>query len=329
MAQTFESLERDLKRPEPRPLYLISGDESLLVSEAAEAVIARANALGFLEHEIHFADDGQKFRFNYLREQVGAASLFASQRVLDIRITRAQLDRSAANALVEYLERPSSDVCVLIRTGQLDARQRNAAWFKKLDKAAFTMLLWPLKERELTPWLARRAEKTGFQLSQDAARFLAMQVEGNLLAAAQEIEKLSVMAATTDGAPLSLSQVRAEVANSAQFNGFQLIDAALEGSGRRVARLIRALKLEGEEPMRLLGLVVSQLRIMKGDGHRMPAFKRRLFERALDRLGPTGVQGLMAEAEQIDRQVKGFEAGDPWRSLERLLLGLAGVRLTP
>ena len=327
MPHTLESLERDLQQPDLRPLYLISGDESLLVSEAAEAVIARAAALGHAEHEILFADEGKKFRFNYLREQVGAASLFASQRVLDMRVPRAHIDRSAANALVEYLERPSADVCVVIRTGQFEARQRNTAWFKKLDKAAFTVLLWPLKERELLPWLSRRAEKAGFRLSQEAIRFLAMQVEGNLLAAAQEIEKLAVMASASDDAPLSLSDVRAEVASSAQFSGFQLVDAALEGSARRVARLVRSLRLEGEEPMRLLGLVVSQLRMMKGTGRQIPAFKRRLIERALDRLGPQGVETLLADAEQIDRQVKGVEPGDPWRSMERLLLALAGVRI--
>ncbi len=328
MPQTLDFLERDLKRLDMRPLYLVSGDESLLVSEAAEAVIARAAALGFSEREIHFGEDGQKFRFNYLREQAGAASLFASMRVLDIRVPRAHIDRAAANAIVEYLERPSSDVCVVIRTGQFEARQRNTAWFKKLDQAACTVLIWPLKERELVPWLVRRAEKAGFHLSQDALRFLAMQVEGNLLAAAQEIEKLSVMADASDGAPLSLSEVRAEVANSAHFNGFQLVDAALEGSPRRVARLIRSLVLEGEEPMRLLGLVVSQLRMMTGSGRQIPAFKRRLIENALDRIGTAGVQGLLRDAEQIDRQVKGVEPGDPWRSMERLLLGLAGVRLT-
>ena len=327
MPQTLEALERDLKRPQIGPLYFISGDETLLVSEAAEAVIARAAALGYVEHEIHFGDDGKKFRFNYLREQAGAASLFASQRVLDIRVPRTQLDRAAASALVEYLERPSSDVCVVIRTGQFDARQRNTAWFKKLDKAAYTVLVWPLKERELMPWLSRRAEKAGVRLSQDALRFLAMQVEGNLLAAVQEIEKLAVMADASDGAPLSLAAVRAEVANSAHFNGFQLVDAALEGSSRRVSRLVRSLVLEGEEPLRLLGLVVSQLRMMTGTGRQVPAFKRRLIERALDRLGSAGVEGLLRDAEQIDRQVKGFEPGDPWRSMERLLLALAGVRL--
>ena len=327
MPQTLEALERDLKRPQIGPLYFISGDETLLVSEAAEAVIARAAALGYVEHEIHFGDDGKKFRFNYLREQAGAASLFASQRVLDIRVPRTQLDRAAASALVEYLERPSSDVCVVIRTGQFDARQRNTAWFKKLDKAAYTVLVWPLKERELMPWLSRRAEKAGVRLSQDALRFLAMQVEGNLLAAVQEIEKLAVMADASDGAPLSLAAVRAEVANSAHFNGFQLVDAALEGSSRRVSRLVRSLVLEGEEPLRLLGLVVSQLRMMTGTGRQVPAFKRRLIERALGRLGSAGVEGLLRDAEQIDRQVKGFEPGDPWRSMERLLLALAGVRL--
>ena len=327
MPQTLEALERDLKRPQIGPLYFISGDETLLVSEAAEAVIARAAALGYVEHEIHFGDDGKKFRFNYLREQAGAASLFASQRVLDIRVPRTQVDRAAASALVEYLEQPSSDVCVVIRTGQFDARQRNTAWFKKLDKAAYTVLVWPLKERELMPWLSRRAEKAGVRLSQDALRFLAMQVEGNLLAAVQEIEKLAVMADASDGAPLSLAAVRAEVANSAHFNGFQLVDAALEGSSRRVSRLVRSLVLEGEEPLRLLGLVVSQLRMMTGTGRQVPAFKRRLIERALDRLGSAGVEGLLRDAEQIDRQVKGFEPGDPWRSMERLLLALAGVRL--
>ncbi len=329
MPQTLESLERDLANGEMRPLYLVSGDETLLVSEAVEAIIARARELGYSEREIVFADEAKKFKFSYLREQAGAASLFESRRVFDLRVPRPQLDRNAADALVKYLEQPSRDVCVLISTGQFEARQRNAVWFKKLADTAFTVLVWPLRERELLPWLSRRAENAGFRLSRDAVRFLAMQVEGNLLAASQEIEKLSIMAAERDGAEVSLADLRSEVANSAHFNSFQLMDAAFEGSGRRVARLLRSLRLEGEEPMRLMGLVVSQLRMIKAGGNqfRLPAAKRRAMERTLQRLGTRGVEDLLQLAERMDRQVKGVEPGDPWRTLERLLLELAGYPL--
>lgn len=325
MPQTLESLQRDLERAEMRPLYLVSGDETLLVGEAVEAIVARARTLGIAEREIVYADAAKKFRFSNLREQVGAASLFESRRVLDVRVPRDQIDKSAGDALVSYLQRPSADVCVVIATGQFEARQRNTVWFKKLAETAFTVLVWPLKERELLPWLSRRAEKAGFRLSRDAVRFLAMQVEGNLLAASQEVDKLAIMASQGKGEELSLADVRAEVANSAHFTSFQLMDAAFEGSGPRVVRLLRSLRLEGEELMRLLGLVVSQLRMLKG-GHpmRVPTMKRRAMERTMDRLGFRGVEDLLQLAEQIDRQVKGIEQGDPWRSLERLLLELAG-----
>ena len=325
MPQTLESLERDLERAEMRPLYFISGDESLLVSEAVEAIIARARGLGFAEREIVYSDASKKFRFSSLREQVGAASLFESRRVLDLRVPRDQIDKSAGDAMVSYLQRPSADVCVVLGTGQFEARQRNTAWFKKLAESAFTVLVWPLKERELLPWLSRRAEKAGFRLSRDAVRFLAMQVEGNLLAASQEIEKLAIMASQGEGEELSLAQVRTEVANSAHFNSFQLMDAAFEGSGQRVVRLLRSLRLEGEELMRLLGLVVSQLRMLRGGAPmRVPEMKRRAMERTMERLGARGVEELLQQAEQIDRQVKGVEPGDPWRTLERMLLELAG-----
>lgn len=328
MPQTLESLERDLERGEMRPLYLISGDETLLVGEAVEAIVTRARSLGFAEREIVYSDASNRFRFSSLRERAGAASLFESRRVLDLRIPREQMDKSAGDALVSYAQRPAADVCLVIGTGQFEARQRNTVWFKKLAEAAYTVLVWPLKERELIPWLSRRAEKAGFRLAYDAVRFLAMQVEGNLLAASQEIEKLAIMASQAQGEELSLEQVRSEVANSTHFNSFQLMDAAFEGSGRRVARLLRSLRLEGEEVMRLLGLVVSQLRMLKGGNPmRVPAMKRRAMERTMERLGTRGVEELLGLAEQIDRQVKGVEPGDPWRTLERLLLGLAGYQV--
>lgn len=325
MPQTLESLQRDLVRAEMRPLYLVAGDETLLVGEAVESIVARARALGFAEREVVYSDAPKKFRFSSLREQVGTASLFASRRVLDLRVPREQIDKSAGQALVEYLQRPSQDVCVVIGTGQFEAKQRSTVWFKNLAKAAFTVLVWPLREHELLPWLSNRAEKAGFRLSRDAVRFLAAQVEGNLLAASQEIEKLAIMASQGKGEELSLAEVRTEVANSAHFTSFQLMDAAFEGSGQRVVRLLRSLRLEGEEVMRLLGLTVSQLRMLKGGSPmRVPATKRRAMERAMERLGAYGVEALLQQAEQVDRQVKGVEPGDPWRTLERLLLELAG-----
>ena len=155
-----------------------------------------------------------------------------------------------------------------------------------------------------------------------------MQVEGNLLAAAQEIEKIGIMVSEDGEQEISLDQVRSEVANSSHFNGFNLIDAALEGSGRRVSRLVSSLRREGEEPMRLLGLILSQLRLLKrGDQIRLPLVKRRAMESAFQRIGHRGVEDLMHLAERADRQVKGIEPGNPWQTLEVLLLQLAGTRV--
>ena len=311
-----------------RPLYWLSGDETLLVSEAAEAIVARAKGLGFAEHEIIFADDKQRFNFDFLREQVGAASLFESRRVLDVRLPRARLDRNSSKSLVSYLERPAEDVCIVMRTGQFEARQRNTVWFKTLSEKAYTVLIWPLRERDLRPWLSRRAEKAGFRLSRDAVSFLAMQVEGNLLAAAQEIEKIAIMVSEGGEKEVSLEQVRSEVANSSHFNGFNLVDAALEGSSRRVSRLLFGLRHEGEEPLRLLGLVLSQLRMLRAsDQFRVPPMKRRAMESAFERIGHRGIEGLMHLAERADRQVKGFEPGNPWQTIEILLLQLSGTRV--
>ena len=329
MAHSLASLERDLERDEMRPLYLISGDEVLLVNEALEAIVTRARTLGYDEREILFADDAKKFRFAYLREQVGAGSLFAARRLMDLRVARTQLDRSAANALIKYLDRPVPDVSIVMATGQLEARQRNSAWFRQLSEKAFILLIWPLKAQELAPWLVRRAAKAGFRISHDAVRFLAHQVEGNLLAASQEVEKLSILAGQGAGQgerrELSLADLHREVGNSSHYNNFQLVDAALDGAGRRVSQLLRSLRLEGEEPMRLLGLILSQLRMMKaGEAKRIPAFKRQAIERTGRRLGAEGVDELLRLAESVDRQVKGVLPGDPWQSLERLLLRLAG-----
>src|SRR5262249_47968067 len=160
----------------------ISGDELLLVQEACDAIVAAARAGGFDERTLLQAD-GQ-FDWRTLTQEANTLSLFATRRLIDLRVAAKHFDKAAADAIDEYLDRDDPAPLLVIRTERLDPRQRNAAWFKRIDSAGATLLVWPIGHRELPAYLAQRARRVGLEFTRDALGYLAANVEGNLLAAA-------------------------------------------------------------------------------------------------------------------------------------------------
>jgi len=307
------------------PIYLISGDETLLVEEACDAVIAAARGQGFTERSVHHVESG--FYWHNLTNDAASLSLFAERKILDVRVPVKKFDRDASDTLRAWADDANQanqiDNILLLRTGRLEPRQRNSAWFKALDKAGSITLVWPMSPGQLPRWLNARARNAGLALESDAAGYLADRVEGNLLAAAQEVEKLALMELTQ---PITLDALVASLEDSSRFNSFDLLDAMMAGEPARVAKILPALREEGVALFAVLGALTSQLRRI-GSPQGLPPARKRLLQQFGQRIKDPGP--VLAECAVIDQQGKGQLAGEAWISLENLMLRLAGVRAMP
>lgn len=303
------------------PVYLVSGDEALLVQEACDAIIAAARGRDFSERSVLHVETG--FRWNDIRQDAASMSLFAERRIIDVRVPSGKLDRDGADTLRAYAQDPVQDTVLLVRTGRLEPRQRSAAWFKAVDKVGVVVLVWPVSASELPRWLTGRLRAAGLSLTPDALSLLSQQVEGNLLAAVQEIEKLRLAGLEQPITATALGQV---MEDSAHYDAFELIDAVFAGDLERVSRVLRNLRQEGVSLFAILGALTSQLRRLPGTGG-MPPQRQRLIDGFLRRLGSVrGIGRVLAQCALIDAQGKGQLLGDAWLSLENLCLRLAGDR---
>lgn len=305
------------------PVYLICGGEPLLVQEACDEVIAAARGQGYSERQVMDVD--AQFNWAELRDSAANRSLFAERRLLDLRLTPKQFNRAASDALRAYLEAPAEDVLLLVRTERLDSKQRNTAWFKAFLKSAGIVQVWPVGVAEMPRWLARRCERAGITLDRDALTFFSERMEGNLLAAVQEIEKLKLLELSGS---VSLGALQEAVLDASHYDAFDLTDAALAGQPGRVRHIVAVLRQEGIQPLAAHGAFVSQLRqLIEGPRRGLPKQRERLLRDAGRRLGPPELEQLLIDSAWVDQRVKGLREGDPWRTLESLLLRLAGVRL--
>jgi DNA polymerase III subunit delta len=318
-------------------IYLISGDEPLLVNEAADAVRARARSQGFTERELNTVERG--FDWQALLSNSKAMSLFAERKIIEIRMANPTPGEQGADAIIELATDPSADNLVLIVTGKMDGRVAGSRWVSAIEKHGVVVQIWPLELARLPAWIRERLAKQNLKADAEAATLLAERVEGNLLAAHQEIEKLALL---LPPGPVTADTIVDAVADSARFDVLQLGDAAMKGNAARALRVLEGLRGEDVEPPIVLWALNKDLqwiarcqhmmrRGQSADGamnalyvwrNRQPAMKH-----ALSRLKPKAVRELLLSAERADRMIKGVIRSDPWLEFERLVAGLAGVRL--
>ncbi len=319
-----------------KPLYLISGDEPLQLMEAADAIRARAREQGFGEREVLHAEGG--FDWNALSAASGSLSLFAEQRLLELRLPSGKPGKEGGAALVEYAASPPPDTLLIILSGKIDSASQKSKWFKTLEAAGVILQVWPVEPGALPGWVMGRMRSRGMQPTAGAAQILAERVEGNLMAAAQEIEKLRLLYGE---GTIDVPQVEEGVADSARYDIFELVDTALLGDAVRTSRVIEGLRAEGVEPILVLWALLREIRTMaqmagelaKGGSIEALLGQYRVWEK---RKGPVraGLQRhtlkrwllLLRRAGRIDRMIKGVEPGNPWDELLQLALLMAGVR---
>ncbi|WMN17082.1 DNA polymerase III subunit delta [Pseudomonas piscis] len=323
------------------PVYVISGDDPLLCQEAADAIRIAARQQGYDERQVFSAD--ANFDWGSLLLAGASMSLFAQKRLLELRLPSGKPGDKGAAALIEYCSRPAEDTVLLISLPKLDGSAQKTKWGKALVEGAQTQFvqIWPVDANQLPQWIRQRLSQAGMSANQDAVELIAARVEGNLLAAAQEIEKLKLMA---EGGQVTVETVQAAVADSARFDVFGLVDAILNGEAAHALRMLEGLKGEGVEPPVILWALSRELRLLAnlaqqfGQGipldkvfsqARPPVWDKRkpLMSKALQRYSAQRWSQLLLDAQRIDAQIKGQASGSAWSSLSRLSLLMAGQRL--
>ena len=319
-------------------IYLLSGDEPLQMMEAADAIRQQARQNGVNEREVlHAAATG--FDWNTLSAAANTLSLFAEQRLIELHLPSAKPGNEGSKALCEYAARPPADTVLLVLCGKLDKSAQNSKWVKALEQAGILMQFWPIKPEELSAWVKQRMQSRGLSAAHDAASLLAERVEGNMLAAAQEVEKLLLLYGPTQ---LTLEQVEEGVANSARYNVFELVDTALLGDAARSSRVLHGLYGEGIEPILILWALLREIRSLcimaeqleQGQPLGQVLAAQRVWDNrkaavtaALKRHRAGNWQRLLRLGGRIDRIIKGAETGNPEDELLQLTLLIAGVRL--
>ena len=249
-----EQLERRLARG-LASVYVVHGDEPLQREESLDAIRAAARAAGFAERIVLHAESD--FDWNELRTHAASLSLFAERRLIDLRVPGSSPGKDGGPALAQYASNPPPDMVLLLSCGRLDRRSTGTKWFKALEGAGDVVEVYPVRAHELPRWIAARSAAHGLAVERDAAEALAERNEGNLLACAQEIDKLRLLC---EGRTITVDDVMRTVADSARFGTFDLIDPALEGNGARALRILQVLREEGVEPFHVLGSLTWAIR---------------------------------------------------------------------
>ena len=320
------------------PIYVVSGDEPLLTQEASDSIRHAARQRGIDERQVFNAD--AQFDWGQLLEAGANLSLFASRQLIELRLSSGKPGDKGTAALLSYLAQPPVDNLLLINLPRLDGNTQKAKWAKALLEHPHVCFIqiWPVDAAQLPQWISQRLAKVGLAASPEAIELIAARVEGNLLAAAQEIEKLRLL---TDDAQLSVATVQAAVADSARYDIFGLLDTILAGQAAHALRMLQGLRGEGLEPPVILWALARELRQLANLAQqqaqgiplerlfsqtRPPIYDKRrpLITKALQRYPIGRWQQLLVEAQQIDACIKGQAEGDVWNALAGLSLRMSG-----
>ncbi|KIQ96896.1 DNA polymerase III subunit delta [Lysobacter sp. A03] len=316
------------------PAYLIAGAEPLRVLEAADAVRAAARAQGIGEREVFDSEGSREPDWDAMAASFGSPGLFSSRRLLELRLPTGKPGKVGSELICRFCADPPADVVLLVTAGEW-SRKHAGKWSAAIGGIGKIAIAWPIKPHELPGWVEQRLRSRGVRADADAVQRLVERIDGNLLAAAQEIDKLALLA---DGGSLDLARMESLVADAARYDVFRLIDAAMNGQPLQVSRMLAGLRAEGEAVPALLGMMVIELqrtaalsRIKARGGNLATEFKAQriwdskqpMYQRALQRHPPARWDAFVSRIGAVDRMAKGREPGDPWVMLERVLLAVA------
>lgn len=328
-----EDLERHLARG-LAPRYVIHGDEPLQSLEAADAIRAQARAQGYAEREVLTVE--RSFDWGQLAASGANLSLFSSKKLVELRIPGGKPGTEGAAAIVQYCAAPLPDVLTIVSLPKLDRRSQDTAWFKALTREGALINTFQVERAQLPQWIAARLARQKQKAGRETLQFLADSVEGNLLAAHQEIQKLGLLFAPGE---LDFDAVCGAVLNVARYDAFKLNEAMLAGDKARLARMLDGLKSEGEAPPKILWVLAEEIRavakvqagLAQGEdlqrlyaGNRVwGEARQRAVAAAARRLKSAALGEALRHAARIDRTIKGLARGDVWDELLQLCLRFA------
>ena len=333
-------LSSSLKRNTLAPLYLVSGDEPLQVLECVDLIHQHARQQGFADRVVFTVESG--FDWDTLLAETASASLFSPKRLVELRMGAGSPGKEGGAVLAEYASKPPADTILIISAGKIDKQAQQSKWFSALDRAGVVIQVWPLTPEELPEWIRQRLAGRGRSIDPQALVLLSDQVEGNLLAAIQEIDKLCLI---TDNERISVDDVNHSVSDNARYEVFALLEAAMAGDAKRCARMLAGLRGEGLNPIEIHRPLLWEFRrvcSMAGAAASGSSLDRLFSEYRvwndqrkqairliLRRCKLQQLHVLLRQALRLERMIKSADQIMAWQALLDLLLTIAGKPLLP
>ncbi len=319
------------------PVYLITGDEPLISEESSDLLRHHLQEQGFSEREVLHVDGS--FSWEYLLECANALSLFAEKKIIELRLGSQKLNKKSSEILQSYLSNPAPDNILVITADKLDGNTKKSAWFKAVDKSGVIVEIWPVETEQLPNWIRQRAAQIELQLDDEAIQLLCDRIEGNLLAAKQELSKLSLLFPRQ---VVSADDIVDSVSDSSRYDIYGLSDAALNGQSARCCKILQVLRQDGTEPPVVLWALSKELRSLaaiqqaQNNGQSFDAVCQReriwgkrkpLARKASQRISSKQINTALQQCAEVDKIVKGMATGDAWLLLTSISLTLSGQSL--
>ena len=314
------------------PVYLVSGDEPLQQMESLDLIRSFLREQEYAEREV--LDVDAQFDWFRLMEEAANMSLFSSRRIVELRLPTGKPGRQGSQVIKDYLSRPPEDTVLIINAGKVDAGAKKSAWYKSVEQNGLVVQCWPVPIEKLSVWLKQRFTKRDMDANNEVLAYISQHVEGNLLAADQEIEKLYLLLGP---GKVTYADVAEAVTSQSRYSVFELVDMLLTGNTKRVIKIIAGLKAEGIVPVvvnwaltkdiRLLTQVAQDVSSAEFILKRSGVWQSRmaLFKSCLARHHHRSFQMMLKRCAYIDAASKGMVDTNVWDEIETLCVRLAGT----
>ncbi|MCB1754910.1 MAG: DNA polymerase III subunit delta [Gammaproteobacteria bacterium] len=320
-----------------KPVYVIAGEEQLQVNECCDELRRQARQEGYTERALYSVDIDTGY--DEFLQSSDNLSLFGERKIIEIRLPKGKTGKEWGQALNTYLGKPPPDTLLLVVGDKLERGVQSSAWYKKADALGVTVMTWPKNPAQMQTWVAGKMKASGLRASRSAIGLIVQRVEGNLLAAEQEIQKLALLYPDSE---IGDAEVISSVANSSRYSVFDLTNAALEGNAPRAVRILQGLRAEAVAPVLIHWSLHQEVRTMSTIAQaqlagaapdaaiksaRVAPKKIPQVKNALHRHTERQWLEMLSRCARIDRLIKGRERGDIWIELQDLVLSIAGKKL--
>jgi DNA polymerase-3 subunit delta len=313
------------------PVYMVSGDEPLQQMEALDQIRSYLREQDYTEREI--LDVDAQFDWQRLLDEAASMSLFATRRIVELRLPSAKPGRQGSQILKDYLSRPPEDTVLIVNAGKVDGNAKKSAWYKTIDQSGMVVQCWPVPVEKLTFWLKKRFAQRDMDADGEVLAYISQHIEGNLLAADQEIEKLYLLLGP---GKITYADVAQAISSQSRYSVFELVDMLLTGNEQRVIRILAGLKAEGVVPVIINWALAKDIRLLAKAAADMSSadfmLKRSgvwqsrmtLFKSCLSRHRLRTFQLMLKRCSYVDAVSKGMIDANVWDEIETLCVRLAG-----